>query len=108
LSPQQPHYSSEEQQKIDTEYQQVSITPVKFKDGTNLYSQKDCSICTSELTENMMVKEVKCGHLFHEECLKGWLGHNIQQHISPVCPRCSIPITAFTKSSSEEEQKTPN
>jgi hypothetical protein len=45
--------------------------------------EKDlCTICYCEFEELEKVMELKCKHLYHEECIVKWLEKN------PKCPVC--------------------
>ena len=62
-----------------------------------IYYRKDfmsenykCTICLENLKEgSSFVTNTKCGHKFHFNCFKNWIGKNI---ISPRCPNCNKPI----------------
>jgi len=47
-----------------------------------------CSICLGDLEPEELVKELRCFHCFHGECLDEWLRRN------PVCPLCKAPAAA--------------
>ena len=50
-----------------------------------LFEQLDdmeCSICLELLTDNMECCSIKCGHVFHTECIKEW------SRIKQNCPLC--------------------
>jgi len=44
-----------------------------------------CLICLHEITHG---KKIPCGHIFHLNCLKGWIQGNANQ----FCPKCKQPI----------------
>ena len=49
-----------------------------------------CTICLENLKEgSSFITTTKCGHKFHFNCFKDWIGKNI---ISPKCPNCNKPI----------------
>lgn len=48
-----------------------------------------CAICRDALASG--VKELPCAHLFHGECLRGWLEHNTS---CPTCRRALFPAPA--------------
>lgn len=43
---------------------------------------KYCSICYCDVPTRTFVRELSCGHVFHEPCIKDWL------HLSETCPLC--------------------
>lgn len=46
--------------------------------------KKECSICLNSIFRNDMV--TKCGHVFHERCIKKWLENHT------TCPLCRTQI----------------
>ena len=50
--------------------------------------KEGCVICLEDFAENdgKAIAELKCGHIFHEECLKEWVQKN------DICPMCRSPI----------------
>ena len=44
-----------------------------------------CSICLSEFEENDAIKTLRCGHMFHTECIDPWLINS--RALCPVCRR---------------------
>jgi hypothetical protein len=42
----------------------------------------NCSICIEKLQDEDIVRELKCHHLFHKDCIDHWLDDNIK------CPLC--------------------
>lgn len=48
----------------------------------------DCIICMEKFSENELVKQLPCGHIFHGECIDHWL---TQQKNCPFCKaECNI------------------
>ena len=47
-----------------------------------LYCCQDCAICLDEHVIGSTSCKLNCGHLFHEDCLRGWL---IKQATCPLC-----------------------
>lgn len=43
---------------------------------------QDCAICQCEFREREEGKRLACRHVYHSECLRGWLGR------SGTCPVC--------------------
>jgi hypothetical protein len=50
--------------------------------ATEVRDELECTICLNRFRHMENVVKVKCGHLFHEECLQPW----IEQH--DTCPMC--------------------
>jgi hypothetical protein len=54
---------------------------VDFLDYQEAMRGLDCSICITELGKDGQFWRIKkCGHVFHEHCLKQWLKYN------KICP----------------------
>jgi len=50
-----------------------------------------CGICLEELNEKKpLCMVVRCGHVFHCECIRGWISHTIINNPEPEhkCPTC--------------------
>lgn len=47
-----------------------------FKKDLSKYNSK-CQICSKEFSEATMVSLTPCSHLYHHDCLKGWLMSNL-------------------------------
>mmetsp|Transcript_18045 Transcript_18045/g.15047 ORF Transcript_18045/g.15047 Transcript_18045/m.15047 type:complete len:108 (+) Transcript_18045:78-401(+) len=58
----------------------------------------DCAICLGEFEGEEMVCELKCGHIFHEECLHGWFVTSRK----PQCPVCRMQVKSDRKDDGEE------
>ncbi|GJU02728.1 zinc finger, RING/FYVE/PHD-type containing protein [Tanacetum coccineum] len=43
---------------------------------------EDCPICFNEFVSSKEVKEMKCKHMFHKECIHKWL------RVNATCPVC--------------------
>ena len=48
----------------------MNIPQIYYK--KNEYENFQCSICFDEFKENELLKQIKCGHIFHKECLSQW------------------------------------
>ena len=46
-----------------------------------------CTICTELLDSSRDVSALKCGHLFHADCLAPWLSQSL------TCPQCRQKVT---------------
>lgn len=42
----------------------------------------ECSVCFEDYQENFFVRKIRCGHIFHAECIDLWFENN------PYCPIC--------------------
>lgn len=47
------------------------------------YLDGNCSVCCEELNANKLHRELKCGHVFHPECVDPWL-----LNCNANCPMC--------------------
>ncbi|KAL1208264.1 E3 ubiquitin-protein ligase RHA2B [Cardamine amara subsp. amara] len=47
----------------------------------------DCIVCLSKLKSGEEVRKLDCRHVFHKQCLEGWL-----QHLNFNCPLCRSPL----------------
>jgi len=62
-----------------------SLEPECFKDVNNVHSFL-CTICGDVPHPDKAIEEIKCGHIFCEECLKKWT------EIKQICPYCNCNI----------------
>ena len=63
--------------------QQVSTRQVPF-------SQPTCSICLDDFEHNQtIVRELPCSHIFHPECIDGFLRDN--SSLCPMCKKSALP-----------------
>ncbi|MQM00233.1 hypothetical protein Taro_032969 [Colocasia esculenta] len=51
----------------------------------------ECAFCLSAVEGGQEVRELRCAHLFHRECLDRWLCHRQR-----TCPLCRNTITVMT------------
>ena len=54
------------------------------------YTNKDCdkcAVCQYEYKEKEKVKKLRCGHLFHIDCINTWLEDN---KVRPICKKEAI------------------
>ena len=59
----------------------MKIPQIYYK--KNEFDNFECLICIDEFKENELLKQLKCGHIFHKECLSQWLLNNDN------CPGCN-------------------
>ena len=45
--------------------------------------EKTCSICLEEIKKNNLIKQLKCFHIYHINCINEWL------NIKKICPECN-------------------
>ena len=57
-----------------------NISQVYYK--CNKYDNFECSICFDEFKENELLKQLRCKHIFHKECLSQWL---LNEKKCPIC-----------------------
>ena len=57
----------------------------EYVDEPHAAEKKCCSICLADLDTERVLK-LPCEHIFHKECLMGWLKR------STVCPLCRTDI----------------
>merc|ERR1711990_609356 len=53
----------------------------------------ECSVCLDRFEEHQQIIRLNCGHLFHESCVRQWLG------VRNACPFCN---TAGARESMED------
>lgn len=55
----------------------------------NAAAASDCIVCLSTLKGGEEVRKLDCRHVFHKQCLEGWI-----QHLNFNCPLCRSPLIA--------------
>ncbi|KAL1531875.1 E3 ubiquitin-protein ligase [Salvia divinorum] len=50
-------------------------------------SDPDCVVCLNRLEEGEVVRKLACCHVFHRDCLDGWL-----EQMNFSCPLCRAPL----------------
>ncbi|CAB4283435.1 unnamed protein product [Prunus armeniaca] len=69
---------------------------IEQKNPTTCYTQKlrsvrpeatECSVCLSEFEEGDKIRQLKCKHTFHQNCLDRWL-----QQYWATCPLCRTKV----------------
>ena len=58
----------------------MNIPQIYFKKDE--YENFQCSICIDEFKDNELLKQLKCGHIFHKECLSQWF---LNMNNCPFC-----------------------
>ncbi len=59
----------------------------KNKENEEEEENKECIICTDAFKEGDLVSKTRCGHLFHDDCLRPWL---LNQSVK--CPVCRTEV----------------
>ncbi|XP_039015352.1 RING-H2 finger protein ATL13-like [Hibiscus syriacus] len=57
---------------------------VRYDGGSDKDEEVTCAVCLCEIEEDDEMRELRCGHLFHKDCLDRWLGYSY----SSTCPVC--------------------
>jgi len=59
-----------------------------FNSSTSEIREEDrnCIICMADYEDEDEVRELKCGHYFHKDCIDTWLKRK------KICPLCNQPI----------------
>jgi hypothetical protein len=60
---------------------------------------KSCSICLDEFVPESQLYIIPCNHLFHKECLEGWVAENYK------CPVCRGEIAKYKVDKEEDEEE---
>ncbi len=66
------------------------------------FQQDNCIICLGNLEENEAIAELKCKHIFHQECLKNWIDSTNPK--GQTCMVCSRHIWLTEKESSNRDE----
>ncbi|CAH8384200.1 unnamed protein product [Eruca vesicaria subsp. sativa] len=64
----------------------------------NATASSDCIVCLSTLKTGEEVRKLDCRHVFHKQCLEGWI-----QHLNFNCPLCRSPLIAHGGGGVESE-----
>jgi hypothetical protein len=57
-----------------------------------------CTICFVPLEEGDRIGALNCNHIFHVECIKGWVQRK------NTCPLCAIPLATPRKKRNQRNQ----
>ena len=49
----------------------------------------ECAVCLCKIEEGEEIRELRCGHMFHRDCLDRWVGH--RNGTCPLCRGCLAP-----------------
>jgi hypothetical protein len=72
--------------KIKVNKQVLNYKKIKMNNCDN------CSICLSKMQRGNEVFQTKCGHNYHQKCLKKHLTHTKNNKTESTCPMCRKPI----------------
>lgn len=50
---------------------------------------QECSICFEQFEKKLCSKLIKCGHVFHKQCMKQWMASD---HYNALCPMCRTDV----------------
>ena len=81
------------------------ITTLNTKNHSKIdkKEQLDCSICIEPINlEKFKLKKndlvfLKCGHVYHKDCLQSWVKAQIKNIDKPNCPMCRTMIIDYCK-----------
>ncbi|KAJ2877695.1 hypothetical protein FB639_003650 [Coemansia asiatica] len=74
----------------------IDIEDTRAVDG---YFTQDCIVCLADFAPGEVVRQLKCGHYFHTQCIDSWLTKQ-----SATCPICKTDLLAAL---SEPQQPAP-
>ncbi|KAL7608453.1 hypothetical protein Lser_V15G12265 [Lactuca serriola] len=60
----------------------ITIIRKNKEDGSKEGEGKICVVCQEEYEVGQTIGTVKCGHVYHEKCIKKWL---VQKNLCPIC-----------------------
>ncbi|KAF8096272.1 hypothetical protein N665_0313s0038 [Sinapis alba] len=61
----------------------------RYNAADNAAAASDCIVCLSTLKRGEEVRKLDCRHVFHKQCLEGWI-----EHLNFNCPLCRSPLIA--------------
>ncbi|KAF9348415.1 hypothetical protein BGX34_002497 [Mortierella sp. NVP85] len=64
-----------------------------------LDAKTECSVCKDEFVKEDNCLQLKCNHIFHEDCIKPWL------KTSATCPTCRYAVVPQERNDNEEESE---
>ncbi|KAL3631367.1 Zinc finger, C3HC4 type (RING finger) [Castilleja foliolosa] len=63
----------------------------RVRSHTSQSDGSDCVVCLNRMCSGDHVRKLDCRHVFHKDCLDGWLGH-----MNFSCPLCRAPMVTET------------
>lgn len=82
------HFTKEELNK--PYYNCTTITFIIEKSESEEEQEEECTICFDYLEENIAI--LKCGHPYHNDCIKDWMDTDSKNDEHKLCPYCKQPI----------------
>jgi hypothetical protein len=73
-------------------------TRVHHGDDDDDDNPASCTICFGPLEKGQLVGDLPCSHVFHKECLKGWLS---RRNVCPLCLHEQVAAPQFTSPTHE-------
>ena len=61
-----------------------------------------CTICFVPMEDGDRIGDLTCGHVFHVECIKGWVQRK------NTCPLCAVPLATPRKQQQQQQNTTTN
>ncbi|KAK9276915.1 hypothetical protein L1049_006453 [Liquidambar formosana] len=59
------------------------IGVIRYERTLGFEEAVECAVCLCKIEEGEEMRELRCDHLFHRDCLDRWLGHR-----HATCPLC--------------------
>lgn len=86
--------------RLQTPATKEKIDAIPLIDATEEHLEQECSICLSKYELGEKIREMRCKHLFHKDCLDTWL------IVNSVCPYCKDNINEDAKHECSEQSET--
>lgn len=83
------NYDELEDVKLIVEQDKLDKIPLK-KYSELITDEIKCAICINEFKNNDLIRDIKCKHIFHKECIDKWLKEE-----SYKCPNCKCQIAEY-------------
>lgn len=78
---------------IDKEVQTIQITQQHVEESLQ------CSVCWDDFKVDESVRQLRCEHIFHKDCIVPWL------ELHATCPVCRQPLTEDAKAHAERQDQ---
>ncbi|KAJ7943243.1 RING-H2 finger protein ATL47-like, partial [Quillaja saponaria] len=76
---------------IGQELSELRIGRYEFKPGCD--EEAECAVCLCKIEQGEEIKELRCKHLFHRDCLDRWVDY--KHDTCPLCRDFIAPRTAI-------------
>ncbi len=84
-----PFLSNKKKKKLDR-LLEIYTGEGKFEKEFLEFGEASCCICCEDYNEEAVIRKlIKCGHIFHSNCLNNWF---ILKLKDPKCPLCNVNI----------------